>query len=105
MAELNVGVVGCGGIGKVHLARWENVSGARIAAVCDMDAAAATQAATKVGAEAHTDWREMVDRQGLDVRIVTPPDPAAPLKLLEAGRADLAITYAIKPLSRNWKRL
>jgi len=32
-------------------------------------------------------------RAGLDVRLVTPPDPAAPLKLLQAGRADLAITY------------
>ena len=32
-------------------------------------------------------------RQGLDVRIVTPSDPAAPLKLLQAGRADLAISY------------
>ena len=30
---------------------------------------------------------------GLDVRIRTPSDPAAPLKLLAAGRADLAISY------------
>jgi putative hydroxymethylpyrimidine transport system substrate-binding protein len=32
-------------------------------------------------------------RAGLDVRIVTPSDPSAPLKLLQAGRADLAISY------------
>jgi putative hydroxymethylpyrimidine transport system substrate-binding protein len=37
--------------------------------------------------------RGLFERQGLDVRIVTPPDPAAPLKLLQAGRADLVITY------------
>ena len=30
---------------------------------------------------------------GLDVRPVVPPDPAAPLKLLAAGRADIAISY------------
>jgi putative hydroxymethylpyrimidine transport system substrate-binding protein len=30
---------------------------------------------------------------GLDVEIVTPPDPAAPLKLLQAGKADLAVSY------------
>ncbi len=30
---------------------------------------------------------------GLDVRIVTPSDPAAPLKLVASGRADLAISY------------
>lgn len=33
------------------------------------------------------------ERAGLDVEIVTPSDPAAPLKLLAGGRADIAITY------------
>jgi putative hydroxymethylpyrimidine transport system substrate-binding protein len=33
------------------------------------------------------------DRAGLDVTLQTPPDPAAPLKLLQAGRVDLAISY------------
>jgi putative hydroxymethylpyrimidine transport system substrate-binding protein len=33
------------------------------------------------------------ERAGLDVEIVTPPDPSAPLKLLQAERADLAISY------------
>ena len=32
-------------------------------------------------------------REGLDVRLRAPSDPAAPLKLLDAGRADLAISY------------
>jgi putative hydroxymethylpyrimidine transport system substrate-binding protein len=32
-------------------------------------------------------------KAGLDVEIETPPDPAAPLKLLRAGRADLVISY------------
>jgi putative hydroxymethylpyrimidine transport system substrate-binding protein len=32
-------------------------------------------------------------RAGLDVRPRTPPDPSAPLKLLAAGKADLAISY------------
>jgi putative hydroxymethylpyrimidine transport system substrate-binding protein len=32
-------------------------------------------------------------RAGLDVKIVAPPDAALPLKLLEAGRADVAISY------------
>jgi putative hydroxymethylpyrimidine transport system substrate-binding protein len=32
-------------------------------------------------------------KAGLDVKIVVPPDPAAPLKLLRAGRADAVISY------------
>ncbi len=33
------------------------------------------------------------EEAGLDVKIQTPSDPAAPLKLLAAGRTDLAISY------------
>jgi putative hydroxymethylpyrimidine transport system substrate-binding protein len=33
------------------------------------------------------------ERAGLKVKLVTPPDPSSPLKLLQAGRADLAISY------------
>ena len=33
------------------------------------------------------------ERAGLDVEFVSPPDPAAPLRLLAGGRADLALTY------------
>jgi putative hydroxymethylpyrimidine transport system substrate-binding protein len=32
-------------------------------------------------------------KAGLDVKLVTPADPAAPLRQLQAGRADLALTY------------
>jgi putative hydroxymethylpyrimidine transport system substrate-binding protein len=32
-------------------------------------------------------------KAGLDVKIQPPPDPSAPLKLLRAGRADVAISY------------
>jgi putative hydroxymethylpyrimidine transport system substrate-binding protein len=32
-------------------------------------------------------------KAGLDVKIQTPPDPSAPLKLLEARKADVAISY------------
>jgi putative hydroxymethylpyrimidine transport system substrate-binding protein len=32
-------------------------------------------------------------RAGLDVEITPPPDPSAPLKLLQAGRADVVISY------------
>jgi putative hydroxymethylpyrimidine transport system substrate-binding protein len=33
------------------------------------------------------------ERAGLDVEIKAPPDPSAPLKLLQAGKADLVISY------------
>ena len=33
------------------------------------------------------------ERAGLDVELTPPPDPAAPLKLLQAGQVDIAISY------------
>ena len=33
------------------------------------------------------------DRAGLEVEIKAPPDPSAPLKLLQAGRADIVVSY------------
>ena len=44
-------------------------------------------------------------KAGLDVKIVTPSDPAAPLKLLAAGRADLAISYEPEVLLARDKNL
>ena len=35
----------------------------------------------------------LYEQAGLDVKIQPPPDPSAPLKLLRAGRADVAISY------------
>jgi putative hydroxymethylpyrimidine transport system substrate-binding protein len=32
-------------------------------------------------------------KAGLEVDIKAPPDPAAPLKLLQAGRADIVVSY------------
>jgi putative hydroxymethylpyrimidine transport system substrate-binding protein len=37
--------------------------------------------------------RGLYAKAGLDVKLQAPPDPAAPLKLLQAGRADVAISY------------
>jgi putative hydroxymethylpyrimidine transport system substrate-binding protein len=33
------------------------------------------------------------ERAGLDVELTPPPDPASPLKLLQAGKVDIAISY------------
>jgi putative hydroxymethylpyrimidine transport system substrate-binding protein len=45
------------------------------------------------------------EREGLDVRIRAPSDPSAPLKLLAAGRADLAISYEPEVLRARDKGL
>lgn len=43
------------------------------------------------------------EQAGLDVELVAPSDPSAPLKLLQAGRADIAISYTPELLLANDK--
>jgi predicted dehydrogenase len=75
MAEVRVAVIGCGGMGGIHLSRWAEISGASIAAVCDRDPVTALRAATEFSAEAHTDWRDLLEGGGIHaVDICTPPD-------------------------------
>lgn len=100
MAELRVAVIGCGGIGGVHLERWAGVSGARIVAVCDVDAAAATRAATRYNAEAHTEWRSLLEAGDLDiVDVCTPPNQHAPIALCALDKG--ANVLCEKPLART----
>src|SRR5438046_2073204 len=97
---LNVAVIGGGGIGGVHLGRWAEVSGARIAAVCDVDAGKAQRAATEFGADAHTDWRALLDGGGLDaVDICTPPNEHAAIALHALDRGIHVLCE--KPLAKT----
>lgn len=100
MPELRVAVVGCGGIGSVHLQRWANLSGARVAAICDVDAGTAHRVATEFEAEGHTDWESMLEGADYDVvDVCTPPRDHASIatKALHGGMNVLCE----KPLART----
>jgi predicted dehydrogenase len=100
MAGLNVAVIGCGGMGGTHLTRWAEVSGARIAAVCDLDPAVAMRVATEFDSEAHTDWHSLLEMRGLDiVDICTPPNEHAAIAL-HALENNLHVLCE-KPLART----
>ena len=100
MSGLNVALVGCGGIGGVHLTRWADVSGANIVAVCDVDPALSTRCATEFEAEAHTDWKSMLQQSGIDVLdICTPPNTHFEI-CIEAFKRGIHV-LCDKPLSLN----
>src|SRR5690242_10630029 len=76
MAELTVAVVGCGGAGNVHLDCWANLSGVRIAALCDRDSGTVARTAPQYeGAAAFTDLHAMLAQEPFDiVDVCVPPD-------------------------------
>jgi UDP-N-acetylglucosamine 3-dehydrogenase len=74
MAELRIGLVGAGGIGKAHLNAWKSVADAKVVAIADVDAARAEAAAAEIGARACAGHEEMLAAGGLDaVDVCTPP--------------------------------
>ncbi len=96
MSDLRIGLVGCGGIGAVHLRSWAKVPGAVVAAACDADRSRAEAS----GAAAYTDFAEMLAGQELDaVDICTPPHLHAEIARAAAARG-LAILCE-KPLART----
>jgi predicted dehydrogenase len=96
MADLRVGLVGCGGIGGVHARSWAKVEGAQIAAACDADLGRAES----VGGAAYSSYKAMLDEAELDaVDICTPPNLH-----LEVAAAALERGLPVlceKPLARN----
>lgn len=96
MSELRIGVIGCGGIGAVHLRSWAKVEGARVVAACDVDATRAEAAGGKV----YTDWESLLASEELDaLDICTPPNLHADVAVAALSKG--IPTLCEKPLARN----
>ena len=63
---LNIGLIGCGRIGKMHAETVvSRIPDARLAAVCDVSEEAAAEAAQTYGAEQYfSDYRKVLDNPG-----------------------------------------
>ena len=88
-SPVRVGVIGCGGISRVHIAALMEMPNARIVAVCDIRPDRLKEAAEKTGAEPMTDWKALIDRDDIDiVHILTPHYLHAPMAIyaLRAGK-------------------
>lgn len=85
---INVGLIGAGYIAGWHAEALKLVPGARLAAVCDLSAAAAEGLATAQGVRAFSDLDALIASGAVEaVHILTPPDSHAALarKCLAAG--------------------
>src|SRR4051794_14566316 len=77
---------------------------ARLVAVCARTEKNASEAAGKLGAEYHTDYRDLLHRDDVDVIAIYPPN-ASPLDIaLDAARAGKHI-IATKPLEVTTERV
>ncbi|GAA0474213.1 Gfo/Idh/MocA family oxidoreductase [Streptomyces sp. NPDC046215] len=97
---LGVAVIGTGRMGADHVRRLDRaVSGARVAAVVDVDGERAERAAAGIGGcAAHTDAAAAMDAPGVDAVLIASPGPAHEAALLEAFARDLPVLCE-KPLT------
>jgi predicted dehydrogenase len=81
MAELTVGVLGCGPAGQIHLRAWAIQTGVRVVAVCDTNGVLAAQTAAQYpDVAAFVDAQQMFASDSFDIiDICTPPSQHAPL--------------------------
>ena len=87
---IRIGLIGAGGMGRAHLARIAgDLSGGEIAAVADINHAAAVSAAQPYGAKAYDSADELINDPNVDaVLIATFGKVHAPdvIKCIEAGK-------------------
>ena len=73
MKTLRVGIVGCGRILPMHIVSVKHLPQAELVAVCDIVKERAEQAAAKYGGNVYTDYKEMIEKENLDVLHVCLP--------------------------------
>jgi len=108
MKKLNVGLLGCGFMGRTHSNASRKVNNffdleyqPVLKAVCDVDEARAKAFADKWGYESYeTDWRKLVARKDIDLVDITLPNNMHQEVAIAAAKAGKMILCE-KPLSRT----
>ena len=97
---MRFGLIGCGEIGRLRAAAVKKIGALDLTAISDLDGGRAADVASRHGAVAVGDWRQLVQREDVDAVVVsTPPSLHAEMCVgaLEAGKHVLCE----KPLART----
>lgn len=100
--DLKVAVIGCGNIAPMHLESVQMLNGPKIVAVCDNKEDRAETKAKQYKCKYYTDYKEMLDKEDLDVvHICTPHYLHAPMTIYAANKGVNVLTE--KPMSISLK--
>lgn len=100
--KINLGIIGCGGLGKVNLLAAAEHPDVVVTAACDvwkerLDPIVEKYKATCTG---YTDYRELLQHKGLDAVIIATPAHWHAIQAVEAAQAGLDI-YLQKPMTMH----
>lgn len=98
MAKYKVGIVGCGNIFPMHAVSVSRLDNAELVAVCDIKGDRVKAKAEEFNAEYYTDYKEMIDKAGLDiVHICTPHYMHKPISIYASNAGKHVLTE--KPMA------
>jgi myo-inositol 2-dehydrogenase/D-chiro-inositol 1-dehydrogenase len=95
---VRIGFIGTGNIAQLHLQRLQQIEGAEIVALCDLDLERAEAAQKKFGGIAYNDSHQMLDKERLDAVYVCIPPFAHLDQELEAVERGIHL-YVEKPIT------
>lgn len=100
MADVKMGVLGCGSIAEIaHFPSIDRRPEAKLHAVCDIDPKTAEAAAKKWGAEKwYTDYREFLDKSGIDGVVIATPNNTHRNEAVRAAKNGIHVIVE-KPLA------
>ena len=102
--KTGLGIIGCGNIGPVHAAAIQDVKGAQLVGVSDVVAKSAKALADQYGAQAYTDYKEMLQRDDLDAVCICVPSGLRAEISEACAKAGVHI-LSEKPLDVTTKRI
>ncbi|MBQ7600707.1 MAG: Gfo/Idh/MocA family oxidoreductase [Lachnospiraceae bacterium] len=84
---MNVGVIGCGAISKMHIDSFLKIPETRITAVSDINQASAERVAKELGADFYTDYHDLLTRKDIDLVSVCTPSGLHGEPVIAAAKA------------------
>ena len=104
MASVGFGIIGCGNIGPVHAAALAEVQGAKLVAISDLRKEIVENLAGQYGADAYTDYKEMLKRDDIQAVCLCVPSGLRAEIAIDIAKAGKHI-LSEKPLDVTTKRI
>lgn len=102
MKKLKVGIIGCGNIFPMHAFPVNACENAQVTAVCDIKETRAVKKAKEFNCSYYVDYKEMIDKEDIDVvHICTPHYLHAPMAIYAANAKKNILTE--KPMALSMK--
>ena len=98
MKKLKIGLIGCGRVAGVHATRLKTLEEAQMVAFSDVIKDRAKAFSKKYGGKYYVDWREMLDKEQLDIVYIAIPPFAHENEVMMATEKGINI-FIEKPIA------